>query len=319
MSKNRLQDLLLKRENRVCADCSAPDPKWASANIGVFICLKCCAVHRKLGTGISKVMSVTLDEWSDDEIDHIVDVGGNSFANSIYEAYFPEGVSKPGPNASNEERSKFIRSKYETQDFLKPSLKISSTSKKDSLRASFSSKIMNSFRSSFSNSSEKLKGKEFIGLIKVTVIKGTNLAVRDMFSSDPYVILQLGMQKVQTTVAGSNLNPVWNEELMLSIPKSYGTLKVEVYDYDTFSADDIMGEAEVDLQPMINSATSYGDPSMFGNMQIGKWVKADNNALVNDSPVNIVDGKVKQEMTLKLQNVESGQIDLELEWIPLNS
>lgn len=54
-------------------------------------------------------MSVTLDEWSDDEIDHIVDVGGNSFANSIYEAYFPEGVSKPGPNASHEERSKFIR------------------------------------------------------------------------------------------------------------------------------------------------------------------------------------------------------------------
>lgn len=44
---------------------------------------------------------------------------------------------------------------------------------------------------------------------------------------------------------------------------------------------------------MINSATSYGDPSMFGNMQIGKWLKVDDNALVNDSTVNIVDGKVK--------------------------
>lgn len=35
---------------------------------------------------------------------------------------------------------------------------------------------------------------EFIGLIKVNVVKGTNLAVRDMMTSDPYVILSLGNQ-----------------------------------------------------------------------------------------------------------------------------
>uniref|UniRef100_A0A166IJI3 C2 domain-containing protein n=1 Tax=Daucus carota subsp. sativus TaxID=79200 RepID=A0A166IJI3_DAUCS len=261
------------------------------------------------------VLSVTLDEWSDEDIDHVVECGGNAFANSIYEAYFPAGVSKPGPSASNEERSKFIKSKYESQDFLKQSLRISSTGK-SSIQSSFSNKIMNSFRSSFS-SSQKSKGAQFIGLIKLKVIQGKNLAVRDMFSSDPYVIAQLGMQKVQTTVAQSNLNPVWNEELMISIPKSYGALRLEVYDYDTFSADDIMGEANVDLQPIINSAMSYGDPSMFGNMQIGKWVKADNNPLVDDSTVNIVDGKIKQDMTLKLQNVESGELQIELEWMPL--
>lgn len=35
---------------------------------------------------------------------------------------------------------------------------------------------------------------EFIGLLKVKVIRGTNLAVRDMLSSDPYVVLTLGQQ-----------------------------------------------------------------------------------------------------------------------------
>ena len=35
---------------------------------------------------------------------------------------------------------------------------------------------------------------EFIGMLKVKVVKGTNLAVRDMLSSDPYVILTLGQQ-----------------------------------------------------------------------------------------------------------------------------
>jgi stromal membrane-associated protein len=35
---------------------------------------------------------------------------------------------------------------------------------------------------------------EFVGLLKVKVVKGTNLAVRDVLSSDPYVILTIGKQ-----------------------------------------------------------------------------------------------------------------------------
>jgi stromal membrane-associated protein len=41
------------------------------------------------------------------------------------------------------------------------------------------------------------------------------------------------------------------------------------------------------------------------------------NALIKDSIVNVVAGKVKQEVRLKLQNVESGEIELELEWASL--
>ncbi|KAL6567251.1 ADP-ribosylation factor GTPase-activating protein agd12 [Orobanche gracilis] len=332
--KRRLKDLLAQRDNRVCADCGAPDPKWASANIGVFICLKCCGVHRSLGTHISKVLSVTLDEWSDGEIDSMIEVGGNASANSIYEAYIPEGVSKLGPEAHHDERSKFIRSKYEHQEFLKPSLRIMSTSsKKHSLKTSLSRKIMDSFRSSGSQKSVGMV--EFIGMLKVKVVKGSNLAIRDMLSSDPYVILTLGQQKAQTTVVKSNLNPVWNEELMLSVPQNYGPIKLgqtnrigvllildvsisQVYDHDTFSADDIMGEAEIDIQSVITSATAFGDAGMFGDMQIGKWLKSNDNALVEDSIVKIVDGKVRQSVSLKLQKVESGEIDLEIEWIPLD-
>ena len=52
---------------------------------------------------------MTLDEWSSDEIDAMVEVGGNSSANSIYEAYIPQGCTKPGPDATHEQRTKFIR------------------------------------------------------------------------------------------------------------------------------------------------------------------------------------------------------------------
>lgn len=325
--KRRLKDLLLHKDNCFCVDCGAPNPKWASANIGVFICLKCCGVHRSLGTHISRVLSVTLDEWSDEDIDAMVEVGGNAAANAIYEAFIPEGVSKPGPDASHDDRRRFIRSKYELQEFLKPSLRITSTPStkgapeetKSSLQESFSKKLMNSFRSS--NSTKKTENSEgmveFIGVLKIKVVKGTNLAIRDMMTSDPYVVLNIGQQTVQTSVIKSNLNPVWNEELMLSVPQQYGPVKLKVYDYDTFSADDIMGEAEIDIQPLITSAMAYGDPGMFTDMQIGKWLKSHDNALIEDSIINIVDGRVKQTVNLKLQNVESGELELEVEWVPL--
>lgn len=60
-------------------------------------------------SSILQVLSVTLDEWSDDQVDSMVEVGGNASANSIYEAYLPQGVSKPGPGAGPEERSQYIR------------------------------------------------------------------------------------------------------------------------------------------------------------------------------------------------------------------
>ncbi|KAL5124418.1 ADP-ribosylation factor GTPase-activating protein AGD12 [Glycine soja] len=102
-SKTKVKDLLLQKDNRFCVDCNAPNPKWVSANIGVSVCLKCCGVHRSIGSQISKVLFVTLDEWSSDEIDAMIEVGGNSSANYIYEAYFPKGYTKPGPDASHKQ------------------------------------------------------------------------------------------------------------------------------------------------------------------------------------------------------------------------
>nr|KJB69065.1 hypothetical protein B456_011G004500 [Gossypium raimondii] len=262
------------------------------------------------------VLSVTLDEWSNEQIDAMSEVGGNSAANAIYEAYIPEGFSKPGPDAGIEERKRFIRSKYELQEFMKSSLRISTGKSSPSFKSIFSSKFMDSFRIRPTDDED---GKvEFIGLLKVTVVKGTNLAIRDMMTSDPYVVLTLGQQTIQTAVIPSNLNPVWDEDLMLSVPNNYGPLKLEVYDHDMFSADDIMGEAQIDIQPLISAAMAYGDPEMFGNMQIGKWLKSDDNALIEDSIINIIDGKVKQDVQLKLQNVECGELHLEVEWLPLD-
>jgi hypothetical protein len=52
-------DILSKRS--VCAECGSPHPRWASYSLGILICIKCCGIHRGLGTHISKVRSLDLD------------------------------------------------------------------------------------------------------------------------------------------------------------------------------------------------------------------------------------------------------------------
>ncbi|EFJ31196.1 hypothetical protein SELMODRAFT_169243 [Selaginella moellendorffii] len=310
-----LKRLLAQRDNRVCADCGAADPKWASANLGVFVCIQCSGIHRSLGVHISKVMSTSLDEWTDEQVSVMAEVGGNAAANAIYEAHLPAGSRKPCPDSTMEERREWIVRKYEYQDFVKPTLRLNSTNHSSHYRQSFlTSKLAFLFQAAM---------VEFLGLLKVRVVKGTNLAVRDILTSDPYVVLNLGHQTAKTKVVNSNLNPVWDEEIMLSVPSGPPVpLKLQVFDYDKFSADDIMGEVEVDLQPIVAAASvleeamedQIDDP---GEVQIGRCLATAENALVSDSVIRLVGGQIKQDLAVKLQNVESGEVQLELEWVPL--
>lgn len=91
-----------------------------------------------------------------------------------------------------------------------------------------------------------------------------------------------------------------------------------VYDKDTFSTDDFMGDAEIDIQPLVSAAKAYEKSTIKDSMQLGKWVASKDNTLVKDSVINLVDGgKVKQEISLRLQNVERGVLEIELECVPL--
>uniref|UniRef100_A0ACD5TAG0 Uncharacterized protein n=1 Tax=Avena sativa TaxID=4498 RepID=A0ACD5TAG0_AVESA len=329
-ARERLEYLLNQPANKFCADCGTQDPKWAALPFGAFICIKCSGTHRSLGVHISKVISVNLDEWTDDEVNCLANSGGNATVNTRYEAFLPENYKKPRDDFTTEERATFIRKKYELQLFMNDPQFACPLRKPGSNKhhnQQHSSSRHGTFRNSWRKKEPDHKGVkkmmeigmvEFVGLIKVDIVRGINLAVRDVMSSDPYVMIMLGHQSMKTKVIKNTLNPIWNERLMLSIPHPVPPLKVHVFDKDTFSADDRMGEAEVDIQPLISAARDYQSSVVTESTQICTFLASENSILAKDSVIAIVDGKVEQEIVLRLQNVEQGELEIKLECVPLS-
>ncbi|KAM9726257.1 stromal membrane-associated protein 1 isoform 2-T2 [Menidia menidia] len=108
-----LSKLLREEENKYCADCEAKGPRWASWNLGVFMCIRCAGIHRNLGVHISRVKSVNLDQWTPEQIQSMVDMG-NSRAKRLYEAHLPESFRRPQTDQAVEV---FIRDKYERKKY----------------------------------------------------------------------------------------------------------------------------------------------------------------------------------------------------------
>ncbi|KAH8377844.1 hypothetical protein KR093_007449 [Drosophila rubida] len=104
--------------NGHCVDCGAPNPEWASLNLGVLMCIECSGIHRNLGSHISKVRSLGLDDWPAPHLSVMLAIG-NSLANSVWEANTRQRI-KPTALASHEEKERWIRSKYEAKELLAP-------------------------------------------------------------------------------------------------------------------------------------------------------------------------------------------------------
>ncbi|UMM22645.1 hypothetical protein L5515_003764 [Caenorhabditis briggsae] len=104
--------------NEKCADCGNPAAEWASINLGIVICIECSGIHRNLGSHISKVRGLELDQWP---VEHlaVMQAIGNDKANDMWEHKLAN-ERKPVPESSRDEKERFIDRKYVQKAFLKP-------------------------------------------------------------------------------------------------------------------------------------------------------------------------------------------------------
>ncbi|XP_029132439.2 ARF GTPase-activating protein GIT2b isoform X4 [Labrus bergylta] len=107
------------RSREVCADCSAPEPRWASVNRGVLICDECCSIHRGLGRHSSQVRHLTHSSWPSSQLQMVQTLYGNG-ANSIWEhSLLDPSSSTTGKRKANPQdrvhpnKTEFIKGKYQ--------------------------------------------------------------------------------------------------------------------------------------------------------------------------------------------------------------
>lgn len=243
LARQRLAKVLERAENRTCADCSEPEPMWASTNWGVFICTQCAGVHRSLGVEHSFVLSCALDDWTDAQVDHMA-ANGNTTVNQLLEYSVPKTIEVPCLALTDRDtREGYIRAKYVTQLFRQAEGKAPRPPERVPRRGT-----NNSLPQGKSGCNAAMV--EFIGIVSVEVIECRDLIIKDLTSSDPYCVLTLGMQTRKTTVKYSTLNPRYEEHFRFSW-NGLDTMEVELFDKDELTKDDHMGKLSVNLEPLL--------------------------------------------------------------------
>lgn len=115
--QQRMAALLRLSENKVCFDCGAPQPQWANTTFGLFVCMSCAGVHRSLGTHISKIQSVTLDSWTEENLIKMESIG-NKGGRILYEYNIPSFRQNQGRQPSSDK--KWLADKYVSRRYFHP-------------------------------------------------------------------------------------------------------------------------------------------------------------------------------------------------------
>ena len=92
--KKQLEEIYTEESNSTCFDCDNKPAHWASISNGIFLCLDCSGEHRGFGIGVSFIRSVTMDQWTQEQV-NIMKVGGNQRLRDFLTTYnMPEDIDK---------------------------------------------------------------------------------------------------------------------------------------------------------------------------------------------------------------------------------
>ncbi|XP_076842665.1 multiple C2 and transmembrane domain-containing protein 1 isoform X2 [Brachyhypopomus gauderio] len=87
-----------------------------------------------------------------------------------------------------------------------------------------------------------------IGIVQVKILRAEGLMAADVTGkSDPFCVLELGNDRLQTHTVYKNLNPEWNKVFTLNVKDIHTVLEVTVYDEDRDKNADFLGKVAIPL------------------------------------------------------------------------
>ena len=253
LTQTEIEQIYAVPGNKQCADCVraalGPDgnearPAWASTNLLVTLSPQAAGVHRSMGAHVSKVLSLTLDEWTKDGFLRML-TGGNQEVNKMLECHEASAALKPDLQREGDPSLEaYIRSKYVAHSFSEGGSGQLVQVEKRALCA--------------------VAATEYAGILFVRIVKAEGLPSMDVGSeSDPYVVVKLrgGHQTMRTTTKQDCNNPVWNETLSLNFRAlASDTVDFQVWDADVISKDDLIGRCEFALSELVDAQTPPDTP-----------------------------------------------------------
>ncbi|XP_073692519.1 multiple C2 and transmembrane domain-containing protein 2 isoform X2 [Garra rufa] len=103
------------------------------------------------------------------------------------------------------------------------------------------------------NFRNSLKDLKDVGFLQVKVIKATDLLAADLNGkSDPFCVLELGNNRLQTHTIYKTLNPEWNKVFTFPVKDIHEVLEVTVFDEDGDKAPDFLGKVALPLLSIRN-------------------------------------------------------------------
>ncbi|ODV95153.1 hypothetical protein PACTADRAFT_49898 [Pachysolen tannophilus NRRL Y-2460] len=112
--------------NMACCDCGSKEGvDWVSINLLVIFCVNCSSCHRSLGSNISKVKSLRLDNFNNETISLLPNFN-NATSNEFLE-YDLAGDKKIISTCSDSSRLEFITNKYKLRKYINRDLLVSNS------------------------------------------------------------------------------------------------------------------------------------------------------------------------------------------------
>ncbi|KAG7318487.1 hypothetical protein KOW79_018242 [Hemibagrus wyckioides] len=92
-----------------------------------------------------------------------------------------------------------------------------------------------------------------VGVVQVKVIRAEGLMAADVTGkSDPFCVVELSNDRLQTHTVYKNLNPEWNKVFTFNVKDIHSVLEVTVYDEDRDRSADFLGKVAIPLLSIQN-------------------------------------------------------------------